>query len=67
MGIICLPIVIWALFSILKDYEPWDKKVKRMDNDPNCRLKSDKWLKEHRYHLDSWLRVVDKDGNIIIP
>jgi len=47
MWIIALPIVIWALFSKLSEYESWDQKVKRMDNDPSCSLKSNKWLVQH--------------------
>ena len=47
MWIIALPIVIWAIFSKLLAYESFDHKVKRMDNDPSCSLKSNKWLAQH--------------------
>lgn len=40
-------IVMVVLFKMIADYEPYYKKVQRMDNNPNNSVKSDKWLKEH--------------------
>lgn len=47
MQIVYLIIVIGVVLSILRGYESHSQKVKRMDNDPNNTVKSDKWLKTH--------------------
>lgn len=47
MQIIYLAIVMYVVFKMLLEYEPWDKKVKRMDNDPSCSIKSNNWYKAH--------------------
>lgn len=47
MQIIVFFVVWWVVMKMLLEYESFDQKVKRMDNNPNCSLKSDRWLREH--------------------
>ena len=47
MQIVCFFIVFYVVMKMLSDYEPTQKRINRMDNDPNCSFKSDKWLKQH--------------------
>ena len=47
MQIITFLIIAYVVFKMLLDYESFDQKVKRMDNDPSCSLKSDKWIASH--------------------
>lgn len=42
-----LIIVLIAVCSILKNYEPISKRMDRMDQNPSNRIKSDKWLKNN--------------------
>lgn len=66
MQVILLMIVFAVMFKVLKSYEPTHKKIQRMDNDPNCTIKSDKWYREHDCHKDNHGNFVDnKTGDII--
>ena len=47
MQIITFLVVAYVVFKMLWNYESTDQKIRRMDNDPNCTLKSDKWKREH--------------------
>ena len=47
MQIITLGIVLWVVFKMLLEYESFEQKVKRMDNDPNCTIKSNDWYNKH--------------------
>lgn len=47
MQAIYLIIVICVLFKMIAGYESTSQKIKRMDNDPNCRVKSNDWYKKH--------------------
>jgi hypothetical protein len=47
MQIITFLIVAYVVIKMLCEYESPDQKIRRMDNDPNCTLKSDKWKREH--------------------
>ena len=47
MQIISFIIVWYVVIKMLINHESFSQKVKRMDNDPSCSLKSDKWKREH--------------------
>jgi len=47
MYIIPLIIVYWTVMKMLAEYESTNQKIRRMDNDPNCSIKSDRWKREH--------------------
>ncbi len=47
MQIITFVIVLCVVIKIILEYESPDQKIRRMDNDPNCSLKSDRWKREH--------------------
>ena len=47
MQIIAFIIVYWVVMKMLVGYESTDQKIRRMDNDPSCSLKSDRWKREH--------------------
>ena len=47
MQIITFFIVYYVVMKMLWNYESPDQKITRMDNDPNCSLKSDRWKREH--------------------
>lgn len=47
MQVITFFIVAYVVFKMLMDYESTDQKFRRMDNDPNCTLKSNKWIASH--------------------
>jgi hypothetical protein len=46
MQALVLGIVLYVLFKMLTEHEPIDKKIRRMDMQPN-NIKSDKWKREH--------------------
>ena len=47
MEVVTFLIVCWIVIKMLLEYESPHQKIRRMDNDPSCSLKSDKWIKEH--------------------
>lgn len=46
MWIVCSPIVIYVLYKTIKDYEPYNKRIERMDRQ-SYSVKSDKWKRDH--------------------
>lgn len=47
MQVIAVIAVIVVVALILADYEPINKRIDKMDNDPNNSVKSNKWHREH--------------------
>ena len=47
MQIVTFLIVCWIVIKMLLEYESPHQKIRRMDNDPSCTLKSDRWIREH--------------------
>ena len=47
MEVVTFLIVCWIVIKMLLEYESPHQKIKRMDNDSSCSLKSDKWKREH--------------------
>ena len=47
MPIVTFFIVWFVIMKIIKDYEPIHKQIERIDNNPCCTVKSDKWKREH--------------------
>ena len=47
MQIVSFLIVWWVIMKMLWEYESPEQKIRRMDNDPSCTLKSDRWKREH--------------------
>ena len=47
MQIVTLLIVLCVVMKMIWNYESPYQKIKRMDNNPNCSLKSDRWKREH--------------------
>jgi len=47
MQIITFFIVWYVVMKMSLDYEPINKRIERMDNNPCCTVKSDKWKREH--------------------
>jgi hypothetical protein len=47
MQIILLVTVLCVIFKLIAEYEPMNKRINKMDNDPTCSIKSNKWHREH--------------------
>lgn len=47
MQVIVFFVVWYVVMKMLLEYESPYQKIRRMDSDPNCSLKSDKWKHEH--------------------
>ena len=47
MQVVVFFIIYYVVIKMLLEHESTDQKIRRMDNDPNCSLKSDKWKHEH--------------------
>lgn len=48
MQIVCLIIVIYAIYKTLKEYEPLHKRIAKYDAEPYNSVKSDKWKRDRR-------------------
>ena len=47
MQIIVFFVVWYVVMKMIWNYESPYQKIRRMDNDSSCSLKSDKWKREH--------------------
>ena len=47
MQIVSFVIVFYVVIKMLLEYESPYQKIRRMDNDPSCSIKSDRWKREH--------------------